>query len=72
MTVADPNAIGDAVWTAIQGMSADDKKDPQKIYRTMFAAMWNYLKSNVVVPVPATGIVAPNGPCTGGGQGTLT
>ena len=35
-------------------------------------ALIDVLTTQAVVAVPATGIVAPNGPCTGAAQGTIS
>jgi hypothetical protein len=64
MTVSKA-ALGAAVATAVTSLSAEDGKDPTKVWTAVAGAIWDYFKANIAINIPATGIAAPNGSCTG-------
>lgn len=68
----NPNACGEAVATALQALTAEQKNDPVIIWQTIMGIIYPDIIANAQVIVTSVTGVSPGGGTSGPGTGTIT
>ncbi len=69
-TTAD--ATGAAIYSAVQALTADQKKDPVVCWQTIMRVIYAHLVTDTVVAVASVSGVTTGGGVSGPGTGTIS